>query len=368
MVDEIETGEAAPAPAADEDLSLTSEITAAVERQRGGGDKSEPAETGSGGKDTEVHSEGRARDEHGRFVAKAPSEESETEVPKEAAEPKDDGEAPKVAPDAPKPPAGFSAASKAQWDKLPDAVKADIAKREVVVADGFKQFSRYDGLGKFADLCERNGTNLTTAVAQYNQLENLFVRDPVAGITAICQRLNIDPRILTSAMQAHYGGLLGPQGQQQPSQPPAVNGYQQHQLNPEALINEAVNRFNQQQSERDTQSQISAFMADPANRYFENVRPQMVAALQSGQASTLKEAYDAALWMNPETRAIMLQEEKTKAPTQRSSVAAATQAKAAAKAVGGSPRPGLKSGGAIDPNASVTDTIIAAINAQRGVV
>jgi hypothetical protein len=362
MVDEVETGEAAPAPA--DDLDLSSEIAAAVEKQRAPDLKAEPAEKAQKEPSEPAKdqiSEDRPRDDKGRFAAKG-----ETEATEKPVEAKEEPLAPIAASDAPKPPAGFSAVSKAQWDKLPEAVRADIAKREVEVADGFKQFSRYDGLGKFADLCERNGTNLTAAVTQYNQLENLFVRDPVAGVTAICQRLNIDPRILTSAMQANFGGLTGPQPAQQP--PQGQNGYQGPGFNPEALINEAMNRFNAQQSERDTHSQISAFMTDPANIYFENVRPQMVAALQSGQASTLKEAYEAALWMNPETRAIMLQEEKTKAPTQRSSVAAATQAKAAAKAVGGSPRPGLKSGGAIDPNASVTDTIIAAINAQRGVV
>jgi hypothetical protein len=366
MVDEIET-EGAPAPAADEDLSLTDEIASAVAGQRG----SEPKEIKPEQASPESGDE-RPRDEKGRFAAKTDDKE-EPGAPKdrtdasrgEPTEAKEGVPAPNVAPDAPKPPAGFSAAAKAQWDKLPDIVKADIAKREADVDRGFK---RYEGLGRFAELCERNGTTLPTAVAQYNQLENMFVRDPVAGITAICQRLNIDPRILTSAMQAQYGGMLGTQAPAQPAaQTPGQNGYQVPQFNHEALINEAVNRFNQAQSERDTQSQISAFMADPANKYFENVRQQMVAALQSGQASTLKEAYEAALWMNPETREIMLKE-RNKPSSQTRSIAAVTQAKAAAKAVGGSPRPGLKPGGAIDPNSSVTDTIIAAINAQRGTV
>ena len=47
---------------------------------------------------------------------------------------------------------------------------------------------------------------------------------------------------------------------------------------------------------------IDEFAADPAHPYFEEVADLMSDLLASGRAKTLKEAYDTAVYLNPETR------------------------------------------------------------------
>jgi hypothetical protein len=334
----------------DEELSLRDEVSNAVSAQL---EQPEPhpdvqeIEPQEPELDSEK-STSPARDEKGRFTA------AEKPAEPEGAEP-----APEPGARAVEPPPGFSVQTKAVWDTLPDHVKEDIAKREAEIDAGFK---RYTGLGKFAEIAERNGRSLGDAVADYWGIEQSLRSNFLGGIEAICQKFGVDQKALTQALSQRYG-LNG--ATPDPSQAPQP---QQQQINPQALINHALERFRAEQSERDAASQIEAFRKDPANRFFENLRPAMQALLAGGQAQTLKEAYDAACWMNPDTRAI-LQAEQSAAPSPKKA-AALNQARAAAKAVTGAPSPGVKpdQGNSIDQNASVKDIVRAAVNAQIGAV
>jgi hypothetical protein len=330
--------------------SLRDVISSAVEAQ------SKPASPPQEAAPDDGAAPSQPRDDKGRFAVKEPKQGGDLEPASEAeAAPKDEPAAGPPSADAqaqPKPPPGFSVKSKADWDKLPDHIRADIAKREAEIDAGFK---RYTGLKKFAEIAEHNGRSLGDAVSDYWQVEQSLRSNFLGGIEAICQRFGVDQRALAAAMAQRYG-IEPPQGGQQspPPQPP--------QINPQGLIDNALNRFRQEQLEREVNQQIEAFKSDPANRYFENVRPAMQALLAGGQAQTLKEAYDAACWLNPDTRALLLAEQQAK-PAQKT--AAVTQAKAAAKAVTGAPGPNIKTDSAkLDPNMSVKDTIRAAIAAQ----
>jgi hypothetical protein len=334
MTDEIES------QGSDEE-SLRDVISSAVEAQ------TKPIELPEDAPDIDDASS-RPRDEKGRFAVKEPQQEGEPE-PAEPAEPA--AEPPSAGAQAqPKPPPGFSVKSKADWDKLPEHIRADIAKRETEIDAGFK---RYTGLKRFAEIAEQNGRSLGDAVSDYWQVEQSLRSNFLGGIEAICQRFGVDQRMLAQAMAQRYGIEL-PQGGA-PPQPP--------QINPQGLIDNALERFRQEQLEREVNQQIEEFKADPANRYFENVRPAMQALLAGGQAQNLKEAYDAACWLNPDTRALLLAEQQAK-PAQKP--AAVNQAKAAAKAVIGAPGPNIKQDGAAKPdqNMTVKDTIRAAIAAQ----
>src|SRR5262245_51974760 len=52
------------------------------------------------------------------------------------------------------PPPGWSIKSKSHWDKLPQEVRDDIAKREVEVSNGFKE---YQGLRPFSERARASG-------------------------------------------------------------------------------------------------------------------------------------------------------------------------------------------------------------------
>jgi hypothetical protein len=374
MTEEVLTGDAA----ASEEANLRSTIRAAVETQRAA--QTEPAEASplpEGDAPADRDSD-RARDEKGRFAAKAQDgDPAKTET--EAAAPEHqnpeadpDPEQSKSASDI-RPPPGFSVASKEAWDQLPDSVKTDIAKRETEMNAGMQ---RYSGLGRYASEAERNGTTLQKAVDDYYAVEQSLRGDFIGGVEAICQRFGVDPRALSTAMQARYGGAAPQQADhgQQSTQAPQPQAIDRNAIIEAARAaaraeHEAARAADlEEQERRDTQTQISAFSSDPKNRFFENVRDDMATLMSAGKAQTLKEAYDAACWLNPETRTILIREQATSANPAKAA-AAVNQAKAAAKAVGGAPAPGFKPAApGHDPNLSLRDTIKAAMSAQRGAV
>ena len=86
--------------------------------------------------------------------------------------------------------------------------------------------------------------------------------------------------------------------------------------------------------------------------------------ISTGQAADLEDAYDKACWANKEIRALLIKQQTPAAPS-ANAADAVSRAKAAAKATGGAPSAGVK------PNpgtagADIRNTIIAAVNAQRG--
>lgn len=320
-------------------------------------------------KTTDDSSDDRQRDEKGRFKAKGDDDTEsvakvekavETEVKTEGAE----DSAPAI-----KPPPGFSVASKAAWDELPQSVRNDIAKREQEIDNGFK---RYSGLGKFAEEAERNGTTLQNAISDYAAIEGALRQNVVGGIEFICQRLGVDPRQLAHAMAGKYipaaaadtGQQGAPVAQQAQHFDPAELTRQFQQI-ARAEADSRVAAMRAETEAAQIQSQMAEFRADPKNKFFENVRQDMAALVQAGKANTLKEAYEAACWLNPDTRAILINE--TNGGRNKEAANAVSKARNAAKAIGGSPSPG------VNPDAktrrgdmSLDDEIRAAVDAQMG--
>lgn len=66
----------------------------------------------------------------------------------------------------------------------------------------------------------------------------------------------------------------------------------------------------QRELERQAFSQIEQFSKDPKYPYFNDLRPEIAGLMQSGQAKDLAEAYEKAVWLNPKTRAEVLEQEK----------------------------------------------------------
>lgn len=72
------------------------------------------------------------------------------------------------------------------------------------------------------------------------------------------------------------------------------------------LLERTTQTRQQQESEvlvSRAETEIAAFAKDPANPYFDEVVDDIQRLFASGQASTLQEAYDKAVWANPTTRA-----------------------------------------------------------------
>jgi hypothetical protein len=316
-----------------------------------------------------VAADDRPRDEKGRFRAAEGAEEpaEPAEKPAEAkVEPPAAIEQAKVET---RPPPGFSVASKAVWEDLPQSVRDDIAKREADIEAGFQRFS---GLGKFAEEAERNGTTLQNAITDYDSIEKALKQNFVGGVEYICQRLGVDPRRLAGVMAQRYGVAAQTNGQAAPTTQ-AVQP--QASFDPEALRQqfqqiaraEADARVQAMKAETERASidrDIAAFGNDPKNKFFANVRQDMAALVQAGKANTLQEAYEAASWLNPEIRSILIKETNSGG---KEAAAVASKARNAAKAVGGSPSPGAApDASAKRNNLSLDDEIRAAVDAQIG--
>lgn len=315
---------------------------------------------------------GRARDEVGRFARNEPVEAPEAvakpaklEVAPEVGKV---GEQPAEAPAevaATRPslaPNSFSAAAKAEWDKVPASVAQEIARRE---ADIHKEFTRQDGERQFSKamksvidpympLIAQQGGNPMAVVR--NMLETakvLSTGDPTTKANAIRQLIRdvgIDPQSLMGEQQ-HIDPML--QTMQQKIQ--AFEDQQRQQQ-----------YFAQQQQEAQTHSVIGAFAADPKNVHFEQVKGHMAALLQAGQAKDLQDAYDQAVWARPDTRSSLLVEQQRSTEEKRT---ADMRAKAdAARRAGGSVigSPGL--GHSADPKAgqrSLREELAASFSANR---
>jgi hypothetical protein len=293
----------------------------------------------------------KPRDDKGRF---APKQGEATEKPVGGQEPaaaQQQPQAPKADPAQPqgqeqasqqasqavRPPPGWSPASKAAFDTLPDSVKADIAKREDEINRGFAKLAEYKGLEPYAEEARRNGVTVTDVYARYRQAEHKLQTDFVGGITELCQYFGVHPAALGQALggraPAQPASAAQPsQGSPQPDLTPLL---QQHIAPLQQVINGLVQEREQERQRSVTQT-VEQFFNDPANRYADNVADQMIPLLKQGM--DLKSAYDAACWQHPEVRQQLINEQIQAGA--RKQAEAAAQAKRAAKSITGAPGQG----------------------------
>ncbi|MGI0012646.1 MAG: hypothetical protein ACREBU_04270 [Nitrososphaera sp.] len=247
------------------------------------------------------------------------------------------------------PPPGFSVASKAAWDNLPQYIRDDIAKREQEVDAGFK---RYSGLGRIADVAERNGTSLQQAVHDYVGVENALRNDFTGGIEFICQRMGVHPLAVAQSIAAKYIGDGGQGGESQ-----------QSSIDHHAIAQHAAGVVRQELEHKESAAQVAAFASNPKNKYFDNLRLDMARLLNAGKADTLEQAYEAACWLNPDIRASLIDE--ARAAKSKEAASAVSRSRSAAKAVGGSPATGINPDAVSRrKNLTLEEEINAAIDAQ----
>jgi hypothetical protein len=345
----------------DDDFDVTADVAAAFEAAEA------PVET-------EQEAADRVRDEKGRF-ARAEEGAVEKAVPEVKADAAQGGAKVAPAPVAPvadplaapvepvKPPPGFSPTAKVVWDKESlskeewEAVKRDIAKRNDEVGKGFEKLAEYKPLERYAEMARSSGTTLDKALENYVGIENELRRDMIAGITRICQNQGTHPVALANQILARYGAAPseGQSGETQTHQ----NGHGVD-LSPVMQKISALENYISQQEQTTVQSELQRFASNPEHKFFENVKTDMGRLINSGYAEGLEDAYEKACWANPEIRNLLIKQQSvTTDPGAK--VAAATQARAAAKSITGNPIPGAGSKG---PATSIEDDVRAAFDAS----
>jgi hypothetical protein len=378
--------------------NLLSELSSAFDEAEASEDESSgevaKAETPS---DTRTAAE-RARDEKGRFAreAKEAADKVAGKAP-DAASPtadkagSDEGAeiVPQGASEAGQPPTSWSPTAKAAFASLPVEVQQAVAKREQEVNAGFAQLKEYKDLRPFAELAKRKGDTLGGYLQRLVQAEHVLETNPVEGLKWLMGNLRVDPRQLMSALgvqapaPVQQAPVQPPMPQFVPPQPPEgvdprredwqqhvrqlynrhVAYYQQQAAaqRPQAPVSDprleevtrklaemerraqAEEARRQEEARRPLVNEVEQFMGNTKEYpYAQNLRDEMAILLEAGKAETLKDAYEMAAWANPETRALLIKQQREEAvkPLTDRSRTAVSKARAASRSISGAPLPG----------------------------
>jgi len=297
----------------------------------------------------------RDRDESGRFAPKAEAQTPEAETnTAQPAEPEPQTEAIRIPPSLP-------AAVKAQWSELKPEVQNAFSKLEDSVQTAKAEWgkkgerlNRFDEiLGPHREKWAIAGLDEFAGVQTLLAAQSILERNPVDGILQIARSYGYSPQQLVQ----HVGQMIGqpaPQGAPyaQAQEAPDFNAALSQHLAPVLQRFQTLEQQWTQQTQSaeaaqlaSAQAEIADFASKPENRYFENVKNEVAAFLQTGQAQTLSEAYDRAVWANPEIRALLQKQSSVDAAKKATEEAARTksaQARAASGSVTGAPAPGAQ--------------------------
>lgn len=266
-------------------------------------------------------------------------------------------------------PQGWSLGAKAKWTELPADIRAEITKRETDIHRGMtrmdeeRQFARnmYQAVSPYEAAFRAEGVSAPQYVANVlNVAYTLRTADPFTKaqtLAGLAQQFGVDLK------------LLAPSQDGQPQNPELAALKQQYsELHQNFTRQQQEQQRAQQEAARQEQERIQqsiqTFASDPANRYFNDVAPVMGALIQSGQAATMKEAYEMAVHARPDIRAQLQAEENAKRESDRLAAQKAEEAKRKGKSVRGGPGGSMPA--PVNPNASVREDLEAAFAEARG--
>jgi hypothetical protein len=283
----------------------------------------------------------KTRDERGRFASASEAQDGKAELPGDASASSSPAPASAQAasePVASEPPArapeGWTAEAKAEFANLPKVIQNEVLRREADIHRGLTRDSEERAFAK----------QMREVVTPYMPIINAEGGNPVAAV----QNLLNTAYVLRTASPAEKGRLIAQIAQEygaqmpvpgeQPYIDPQVQALQSRVAQMDQWIQQSQ-ISQQQQQELALQSQIQAFASDPANQHFEQVKAHMASLLSNGLAADLKDAYQQAIWANPDVRSSLLkQQEAEKEEKLKSAMRARTdKARSAAVSVRGSP-------------------------------
>ncbi|MGR9182145.1 hypothetical protein ACU8L2_04725 [Rhizobium leguminosarum] len=254
-------------------------------------------------------------------------------------------------------PPGWSAEAKAQFGSLPSEVQAAIAKREQEVDNGFRVLQDYKGLEEFTPLIRQAGMTHADVMRRAIDWEKALIHDPVNTVVHVARMAGVN---LHALVNGQMGEVLQRNPQQAGSQ---QGGPQPRSINVEATVEHVLRK-------RDAETQVDAFLSDPANAHADDVLDDMIALINAGRATSLQDAYDAACWMRPDIRQQLISQ-TAPAPVreqQAQRAAAADQARRASRSISGSSAPGPTRDAARGQPTSIRDSLRDAMRSARGQV
>lgn len=290
----------------------------------------------------------KERDESGRFKSKSDRADAAGKDQQKAGE----GEPP-PSPAVTKAPPSFSVATKAAWDKLPEHVRADIAKREAEMANGLAALRDFKDLKPWAEMAQKQGATIGDLLKRYSGMENVIRKDIGAGLALIAQNFGLkqhEAAQLFDGLAKKFGA-----GKQDEPDDPVAAAISPH-LKPlmdeiGGLKRELTSRQQAEQRARmdSLDATLKTMEADPAFPFVSDLIEDMTRLMENGFVPAtgdvqqdLKAAYELAGRLNPQVHEALIEKRLTDAreaerKREREEVA---RAKSASRSVTGSKLPG----------------------------
>lgn len=262
------------------------------------------------GEETEEETEARERDEKGRFKAaqKAP------ETPVEEPEPVEATVTPPVEAPIVVPPEvqrlGLRKEEAEAYSQAPEILKQAFIRRSEEMHKGLEQFR---SKAQFGDQMERVIAPFSNQIQAMGATPDMVVSRLLAAESQLRNGSPEQKQAMFFKLAQDYGVNLNGEI---PQVDPNVSVLQQQIQQLTGWIQQKQQREEQMQAES-LNSEIQRFASDPANKYFEEVRNDMAALLQGGIVKTLQEAYDRAVYANPNTRNQLLAEQQAQVEAKR---------------------------------------------------
>ena len=247
-------------------------------------------------------------------------------------------------------PSSWSKDAATKWADLPAEIKAEIHKRESDYHKGIEPYRQGAAIAQemqkviapYAQNIQASGVHPMQAISHLlgveHTLRNGSPQEKAQKVAEIARDYGID------LQQIQPLPPIDPQTQALIQQNQQLQQFQQNTL---------------QQQNQAVASEIEAFRANPENVHFEAVKDDMAALLQSGRATDLQDAYDKAVWMRPDIRQTLVQQQRTDAQKQAAEQKRRARAKTASGGVRGAANPKATT---LNPDASLRDTLNAALD------
>lgn len=304
---QAQAGAEPSAPVSDD---VHADVRAAIESLQ-----TEPAAADSA---TDTAKADRERNERGQFSQKADAQLADAKPVPDTDPNEGKVQQPSNAVEAP---TSWSADAKAKWSSLDPSIQAEIAKREKDMNDGGQKWSdekrRYEEtLAPVREVAKRNGVDEKEGLNRLLAANDYLERDPAGAIQWLAQAYGVDLANPSATPPAR------------PQADPMVSELHKKVETLESTL--------QAQQYEKLSNHVEQFKSAPGHEHFEDVREYMGKLFETGQASTLEEAYETAIWATPSIREKLIAAQ-TAAQQPRKDQAHLAKAKAGAISVNGSP-------------------------------
>ena len=247
------------------------------------------------------------------------------------------------------PPSTWRPAAKAEWANMSKAAREEVRKREWDATNGIaqmrKEMAQYQEKAEMADRMNEVMQPYQAMIQSAGVTPEEVTKEMMGYAYTLRSGSQQDKTQLIAMMAQRHGvvnelrqAFMNPQGMQQNFQQPLQQPQGPKPLTEEearAAARAEFEKMQQEQLEEQLANEIYSFQ-NAVNEdgtlkypYFDNVKSAMVYVLENSNVS-LEEAYNEALWANPETRHLVLNKQQQETESQAAANKHRDQAKKAA--------------------------------------